>query len=52
MLMVLVEENGVIGMRPYCGGVTITATQINEIGGWATMGGGYDHREHSEAKGH
>jgi CBS domain-containing protein len=36
MLMLLVEENGVNGMRPNCGGETGTATQINEIGGQAT----------------
>jgi hypothetical protein len=33
MLMPLVEENGVIGMSPNCGGETDAATQINEIGG-------------------
>jgi hypothetical protein len=33
MLMSLVEENGVIGMSPNCGGETDAATQIKEIGG-------------------
>jgi hypothetical protein len=36
MLTLLVEENGFHGMPPNSGGETGTATQINEIGGWAT----------------
>jgi CBS domain-containing protein len=38
MLMLLVEENGFHGMLPNCGSETETgaATQIDEIGGWAT----------------
>jgi hypothetical protein len=33
MLMLLVEENGVMACAPIAGGETGTATQINEKGG-------------------